>query len=153
MKHCLKMAGIVLAVTAILVSCAGAPATKREAGKTYTLTVLHTNDHHGTVLPNGGQAGLAERATFIAGVRAANKNVLLIDAGDINTGSALSNMFKGEIDINAYNMMKYDAVPSETTSSTTPSPSSKPRKNRPSSRSFPPTSNMPTAHTSGNPIS
>lgn len=91
-------------------SCAGTPAPKREAGKQYTLTVLHTNDHHGTVLPNGGQAGLAERATFVKGARQANDNVLLLDAGDINTGSALSNMFKGEIDIKAYNMMGYDAV-------------------------------------------
>jgi len=73
-------------------SCAGTPAPKLEAGKQYTLTVLHTNDHHGTVLTNGGQAGLAERATFVKGARQANDNVLLLDAGDINTGSALSNI-------------------------------------------------------------
>ncbi len=104
-------AAVVLTAAALSTAgCAGTPAVKREAGKSYSLTVLHTNDHHGTVLPNGGQGGLAERATYIAGVRAADANVLLLDAGDINTGSALSNMFKGEIDINAYNLMKYDAV-------------------------------------------
>lgn len=112
MKRCFKMTGILLALALAIVlpSCAGTPAVKREAGKTYTLTVLHTNDNHGAVLPTGGLAGQAERATFIAGERAAGGNVLLLDAGDINTGSALSNMFKAEIDINAYNMMKYDAV-------------------------------------------
>lgn len=104
-------AAVVLTAAALSTAgCAGTPAVKREAGKSYSLTVLHTNDHHGTVLPNGGQGGLAERATYIAGVRASDANVLLLDAGDINTGSALSNMFKGEIDINAYNLMKYDAV-------------------------------------------
>lgn len=101
---------LLIATTLIMVGCAGTPAPKREAGKAYNLVVLHTNDHHGTILPNGGEAGLAERATYIAGIRAANSNVLLLDAGDINTGSALSNMFKAEIDIKAYNMMAYDAV-------------------------------------------
>lgn len=91
-------------------SCVGTPAPKRESGKAYSLVVLHTNDHHGAILPSGGVGGLAERATFINQVRAKNENVLLLDAGDINTGSALSNMFKGEVDIKAYNMMKYDAV-------------------------------------------
>jgi 5'-nucleotidase/UDP-sugar diphosphatase len=110
MKRFISMATAILAASLLIVSCAGTPDIVREKGKTYTLTVLHTNDSHGTVLPNGGQAGLAERATFINSVRATEKNVLLLDAGDINTGSALSNMFGGEIDIKAYNMMKYDAM-------------------------------------------
>jgi 5'-nucleotidase/UDP-sugar diphosphatase len=109
MKKFFPAATIVLALALFLSGYAFAD-NSRESGKTYTLTVLHTNDSHGTVLPVNGQAGLAERATFINGVRARGGNVLLLDAGDINTGSALSNMFKGEIDIKAYNMMKYDAM-------------------------------------------
>ena len=112
MKKFFRITAVALAFMVVFTGFAVAKDkdAKKESGKISTLTVLDTNDHHGTVLPNGGQAGLAERATFIAGVRAENKNVLLLDAGDINTGSALSNMFKGEIDIKAYNMMKYDAV-------------------------------------------
>ncbi|MDR2149882.1 MAG: 5'-nucleotidase C-terminal domain-containing protein [Spirochaetaceae bacterium] len=79
-----------------------------QAVKTYELTVLHTNDHHGTVLPNGNRGGLAQRAAYIKAVRATHEQVLLIDAGDINTGSALSNMFAAEPDILAYNAMGYD---------------------------------------------
>jgi len=94
---------------ALLAGCATGP-VKREAGKAYELVLLHTNDHHGTALPNAGRGGLAERATFIKSVRAANPNVLLIDIGDFNTGSAFSNMFAGEIEINAYNLMGYDAA-------------------------------------------
>ena len=101
---------VLAAAVLITASCAGTPAPKRDSGKTYSLTVLHTNDHHGTIMPNGGEAGLAERATYVKGMRAKTENLLLLDAGDINTGTALSNMFKGEIDIKAYNMMKYDAV-------------------------------------------
>ncbi len=109
MKRFISLASLFIAITLVFTGCMTSPAA-REPGKAYTLTVLNTNDHHGTILPNAGLGGLAERATFIAGVRAANSNVLLLDAGDINTGTALSNMFKGEIDIKAYNMMKYDAV-------------------------------------------
>ncbi|MDR0876660.1 MAG: 5'-nucleotidase C-terminal domain-containing protein [Treponema sp.] len=79
-------------------------------GKTGELVLLHTNDHHGAVLPNGGRGGLAEVAAYIKAVRVANKNVLLLDAGDINTGSALSNMFNAEPDIRSYNLMSYDAA-------------------------------------------
>ncbi|MDR0497776.1 MAG: 5'-nucleotidase C-terminal domain-containing protein [Treponema sp.] len=93
---------------AIILGCA-AP-VRRESGKTYELVLLHTNDHHGTVLPNDGMGGLAERAGFVKSVRAANRNVLLVDAGDINTGTALSNLFSAEPDIWAYNLMGYDAV-------------------------------------------
>jgi 5'-nucleotidase/UDP-sugar diphosphatase len=78
------------------------------AGKTYELVLLHTNDHHGAILPNNGQGGLAEVAAFVKQVRSENPHVLLVDAGDINTGPALSNMFAAEPDFLAYNMMGYD---------------------------------------------
>lgn len=110
MKRFITITAVVLAFMLAVTGIVSAQAPKREAGKTYSLVVLNTNDNHGTVLPNAGMAGLAERATFVGSVRASNGNVLLLDAGDINTGTALSNMFKGEIDIKAYNMMKYDAV-------------------------------------------
>jgi 5'-nucleotidase/UDP-sugar diphosphatase len=99
-----------LAITLLSGCAGGAKPVKREAGKTYEMVLLHTNDHHGAILPNGGQGGLAERATYIKSVRAANQNVLLIDAGDINTGTALSNMFAAEADILAYNLMGYEAA-------------------------------------------
>ncbi|MCL2320262.1 MAG: 5'-nucleotidase C-terminal domain-containing protein [Treponema sp.] len=101
-----------LAVSVLLAGCAsGLQPIKREAGKTYQLVLLHTNDHHGAVLPSADkQGGLAERATFIQSVKKDNPNVLLVDAGDINTGTALSNMFNAEVDFKAYNIMGYDAA-------------------------------------------
>ncbi|MFI3258095.1 MAG: 5'-nucleotidase C-terminal domain-containing protein [Spirochaetales bacterium] len=98
-----------LFVSMLLVfGCVSEP--KRNPNTEYFLTILHTNDHHGAVLAKDGLGGLAERATFINGVRAENENVLLLDAGDINTGSALSNMFDAEVDLMAYNLLAYDAV-------------------------------------------
>jgi 5'-nucleotidase/UDP-sugar diphosphatase len=80
------------------------------ADKTYELVLLHTNDHHGAILPNGGRGGLAERASYFNAVRAAHPQVLIIDAGDINTGSALSNMFAAEPDLRAYKLLGYEAA-------------------------------------------
>jgi 5'-nucleotidase/UDP-sugar diphosphatase len=80
------------------------------AGPTRELVLLHTNDHHGAVLPNNGRGGLAQVAAYVKAVKATNPQVLLVDAGDINTGTALSNMFAAEPDILAYNLMGYDAA-------------------------------------------
>jgi 5'-nucleotidase/UDP-sugar diphosphatase len=87
-----------------------APIREGTSNKNGELVLLHTNDHHGAVLPNNGLGGLAEVAAFVKAVKAVNPNVLLVDAGDFNTGSAISNMFDAEPDIMAYNIMGYDAV-------------------------------------------
>ncbi|MBQ5781168.1 MAG: 5'-nucleotidase C-terminal domain-containing protein [Spirochaetaceae bacterium] len=72
------------------------------------IVLLHTNDHHGSIESRDDLGGLAQRLTFVKQVRAENENVLLVDAGDINTGSPVSNMFSAEPDIEAYNLLGYD---------------------------------------------
>ena len=57
----------------------------------YQIILLNTNDSHGSILPVDSVGGMAERATFIRMVREKNPYVLLVDAGDINTGQAISN--------------------------------------------------------------
>lgn len=52
----------------------------------YQIILLNTNDSHGSILPVDSVGGMAERATFIRMVREKNPYVLLVDAGDINTG-------------------------------------------------------------------
>ncbi|MCL2092656.1 MAG: 5'-nucleotidase C-terminal domain-containing protein [Treponema sp.] len=100
-----------LLMFALAAGCSSvAEPVQREEGRVYELVLLHTNDHHGRILPQGGQGGVAERMTFIEQVRANHQNVLLVDAGDMNTGTALANMFGGELDIAAYNLMGYDAM-------------------------------------------
>lgn len=84
-------------------------------GKTYKITVLHTNDHHGRFWPNSdGELGLAPRATLINQLREAAKaegaHVLLLDAGDINTGVPQSDMLDAEPDFRGMGMLKYDAM-------------------------------------------
>lgn len=79
--------------------------------ETSQIVVLHTNDHHGQVLPTSdNKGGLEYESTYVKQIRSEYKNVLLLDAGDINTGTALSNMFLAEPDIFSYNKMSYDAM-------------------------------------------
>lgn len=92
---------IIAFLGAVLLSCGS---DKKE------LILLHTNDSHGSILPVDSLGGMAERATFIRLVREQHPAVLLVDAGDINTGQAVSNMFDARPDIDAYNYMEYDAV-------------------------------------------
>ncbi len=84
-------------------------------GKTYKLTILHTNDHHGRFWPNkDGEYGLAARATLISSIReevAKNGgNVLLIDAGDINTGVPQSDLLDAEPDFKGMAQLGYDVM-------------------------------------------
>jgi 5'-nucleotidase/UDP-sugar diphosphatase len=82
---------------------------------TTELVILHTNDTHGHPLnffenPAPEVGGLAARATLVKQIRSQAPNVILLDAGDINTGRPESNFFNGTPDILGYNYLKYDAV-------------------------------------------
>lgn len=96
--------GAVLAVFALGVIACG------YTGRVHEIVLLNTNDSHGSILPADSIGGMAERATFIQGVREQHPYVLLVDAGDINAGQPVSNMADALPDIVAYNYMKYDAV-------------------------------------------
>ena len=80
------------------------------------LTILHTNDVHSRLDPfpmdgsmNAGKGGIAARASIIQKIRAKEPNLLLLDAGDIFQGTPYFNIFKGEPEMKAMQMMGYDA--------------------------------------------
>lgn len=57
-----------------------------------------------------GLGGVAARAAAIERIRAEEPHVLLLDAGDIFQGTPYFNLYKGEPEIKAMSMMKYDAA-------------------------------------------
>ncbi|MDQ4141060.1 MAG: metallophosphoesterase [Bacteroidota bacterium] len=86
------------------------------AAPTIRLTVLHTNDMHSRIDPfpndgrtNGGMGGMARRATLINQIRQQEKNVLLLDSGDIFQGTPYFNFFGGELEYKLMTQMRYDA--------------------------------------------
>jgi 5'-nucleotidase/UDP-sugar diphosphatase len=85
------------------------------SGAKCNFTVLHTNDHHGHPLrfdnpPQKAVGGLPARLFYVNSIRKSQKNVLVLDAGDINTGRPESNFFDAEPDIVGYNAIGYDAI-------------------------------------------
>lgn len=85
------------------------------AGQSWQLTILHTNDLHGMMLPfayNGEErGGLARRATMIKEIRAkTDHQVMLIDAGDVFTRGPWHPQFFGVPEIEAMNAISYDMM-------------------------------------------
>ncbi|QIW15814.1 bifunctional UDP-sugar hydrolase/5'-nucleotidase [Pasteurellaceae bacterium RH1A] len=86
-----------------------------EAGKTYSFTVLHTNDIHGHFWQNDkGEYGLAAQKTLVDGIKkeveAKGGSVVLLNAGDVNTGVPESDMLNARPDIEGLNAIGYDAM-------------------------------------------
>jgi 5'-nucleotidase len=80
------------------------------------VTILHTNDQHSRIEPfpmDGGKyqglGGFAQRAEMIRQVRSVEKNVLLLDSGDIWQGTPYFNKYLGELEFKLMSQMKYDA--------------------------------------------
>ena len=84
-------------------------------GKLYKVTILHTNDNHGRFWQNrDGEYGMAARATLIKSLREeiqkSGGHVLLIDAGDVNTGIPQSDQLDAEPDFKGMKLMGYDVM-------------------------------------------
>lgn len=82
----------------------------------YKLTILHTNDQHSRIEPfdetytrNPNQGGFARRAALIQQIRQEEKNILLLDSGDVFQGTPYFNFFGGELEFKLMSMMGYDA--------------------------------------------
>jgi len=98
--------------------------TPASASETAQITLLHTSDFHGHLLPfdyKGEYAylkgvhlnigGLARRATLLKQLRAEIKNPLLaVDSGDLFWGGPWDKRTRGVPEVQAYNLMGYDLL-------------------------------------------
>ncbi|MRS91256.1 bifunctional UDP-sugar hydrolase/5'-nucleotidase [Enterobacteriaceae bacterium RIT714] len=106
--------GVALALTAIW-ALASQPVQAYEKDKTYKITILHTNDHHGHFWRSEyGEYGLSAQKTLVDGIRkevaAQGGSVLLLSGGDINTGVPESDLQDAEPDFRGMNLIGYDAM-------------------------------------------
>ncbi|OMC86762.1 bifunctional metallophosphatase/5'-nucleotidase [Viridibacillus sp. FSL H7-0596] len=65
---------------------------------------MHTNDTHAHL------DNIAKRTTAIKNVRAKKPNSLLLDAGDVFSGTLYFNEFQGKADLEFMNLLRYDAM-------------------------------------------
>lgn len=91
------------------------PAQAYEKDKTYKITILHTNDHHGHFWRSEyGEYGLAAQKTLVDSIRKEvaqeGGSVLLLSGGDINTGVLESDLQDAEPDFRGMNLIGYDAM-------------------------------------------
>lgn len=75
------------------------------------LILLHTNDTHSQIDPApDGKGGILRRKVLIDSVRAAEKNVLLIDAGDCVQSTLYFTLFEGEVEYALMDSLGYDIM-------------------------------------------
>src|SRR6478736_3736755 len=82
---------------------------------TVCISILHTTDIHGHILPTSDYDGTADRGglarcvTQIRRWQRQNRNSILIDVGDVYQGTEVSLRNKGELMIDLFNYLGYDA--------------------------------------------
>ncbi|MCC7453767.1 MAG: metallophosphatase [Crocinitomix sp.] len=81
------------------------------------LTILHTNDTHSQIDPfpinhpkYPGLGGIERRKKLIDRIRSEERNVLLLDAGDIFQGTPYFNIHGGELELKLMSQLGYDAA-------------------------------------------
>jgi len=73
------------------------------------ITLLHTNDLHGAIMPENAP-GLAKAAALVRGIRTDMPNVILLDAGDMFHGTLEDYLTLGQATISAMNAAGYNAA-------------------------------------------
>ena len=96
---------ILIAIICALVACNRGQEHTRQP-----LQIIFTNDSHSQVEPLKGQGGFEARARIIDSLRAINPNSILLDAGDMWQGTPYFNLFNGKLEVEAYNLMGYNAA-------------------------------------------
>lgn len=95
--------------TPIILSVAAAMMCVAVDAQAENLVILTTNDTHSAIdTDKDGIGGILPRKAIIDSVRKAEKNVILVDAGDIVQGSLYFKYFNGDVEYPLMNMMGYD---------------------------------------------
>jgi 5'-nucleotidase / UDP-sugar diphosphatase len=117
MKSCSRREFLKRIGSAGVLACAPslARAVERFGGDLVRISILHTTDLHGHILPtvnyngNADLGGLARCATQIHRWQGENPNSILIDLGDVYQGTDVGLRTKGELMIDLFNHLEYDA--------------------------------------------
>ena len=107
-------AGIFCATPAIARGLGG-PNAPSQPGDLVQISILHTTDLHGHILPTTNYAGtsnlggFARCATQLQRWRRQNRNSILIDVGDVYQGTEVGLRTNGQLMIDLFNYFQFDA--------------------------------------------
>lgn len=76
----------------------------------FPLSILHTNDTHANLDSAGSPDNVTRRITAIKELRSQAAHSLLVDAGDVFSGTLYFNQYLGQADLNFMNLAQYDAM-------------------------------------------
>lgn len=99
-----KKAGVVILTPTTPPSTGGGNSGGGNNDSNFNLSLMHTNDTHANL------DNVAKRVTAVKDVRKVKPSALLIDAGDVFSGTLYFNEFKGQADLEFMNLMKYDVM-------------------------------------------
>ena len=111
-REFLKVVGQAGLLSAVPALTRAAAALDSEA---VSISILHTTDLHGHILPtsdyngNSDCGGMARCVTQIRRWQQQNPNSILIDIGDVYQGTDVALRSKGDLMIDLFNHLKYDA--------------------------------------------
>lgn len=82
------------------------------------VNILQTSDTHSRIEPipavskdkNANRGGVVRRANIIQAERTKDPQTLVFDCGDFCQGTPFYNMFKGDVEVDMINRLRYDAV-------------------------------------------
>lgn len=92
------------AVLLLAFGFSGIPGNTFAAEGDFDLTVMHTNDTHSHV------ETIPQRATIVEQIRSVHPNHLLLDAGDVFSGTLYFNEYQGAVSLELMNKLGYDAI-------------------------------------------
>ncbi|MDF2926812.1 MAG: 5-nucleotidase [Paenibacillaceae bacterium] len=76
----------------------------------FPLTILHTNDTHANLDTTNAPDNILRRVTAIREAKDTSTNPILLDAGDVFSGTLYFNKYEGLADLEFMNMAGYDAM-------------------------------------------
>ncbi len=97
-------AAAILAAASMVPAASAMFEPRMAANDTFEVTIIHTNDTHAHL------DNIARRITAIKQVRAQKPNSLLVDAGDVFSGTLYFNEFHGLADLEFMNTAGYDVM-------------------------------------------
>lgn len=99
------------AVLFLSVSCADKSEVEIVEPEAFELTIISTNDVHGYGLtPTDENIGFSRMVGYVNTLEEQGKEVLMLDAGDMLAGNAVTNLDKGASAVEALNVVQYDAM-------------------------------------------